>query len=268
VRTRGFANSAVQQIVRKLGYVVIPAWRLGRLEQATYLTRLFELLQIDCVLDVGANLGQYRDFLRSEVGYEGSIVSYEPIPSHVEILRARAAKDSKWLVEGYALGSECTRRRLNVMSSSTFSSFLRPDHAGVARFEKVNVVQDSVEVDILTLDESVSRLDARVDARSSASWRRFLPASPVTKCVTGGRRVGGAGPVPDRSAVAPVTKCPCSPRHGRRSCRDETMARVDIGRARDRCVGDGKPCSLSGPVVAAVMKRSVGVGARRSSLRR
>lgn len=156
---------AVEYFAGKLGYVVIPAWRSERYEQSKYLIKLFDLLDIDCVLDVGANLGQYHDFLRDEIGYHGTIVSYEPIPAHVEALRGRAEHDDNWLIEGYALGSERKTASFNVMSSTTFSSFLMPDHSQVARFGKKNVVQQQVTVDVLTLDESMARLRGRLGSR-------------------------------------------------------------------------------------------------------
>src|SRR5687767_6243230 len=52
------------------GYTVVPNWRLDNYPQTIYLQKLFALLNIDCVLDVGANLGQYRDFLRDQVGFK------------------------------------------------------------------------------------------------------------------------------------------------------------------------------------------------------
>jgi hypothetical protein len=80
-------------LAQTLGYTVLPNWRVEHHAQTVYLQNLFRLLAIDCVLDVGANQGQYRDFLRNDVGFEGAIVSFEPIPQHVETLRRRAASD-------------------------------------------------------------------------------------------------------------------------------------------------------------------------------
>jgi FkbM family methyltransferase len=156
---------AVEYVMGKLGYTIIPTWRMERYEQSQYLIRLFRLLDIDCVLDVGANLGQYRDFLRNEIGYSGTIISYEPIPAHVEALRTRADGENNWLIEGYALGSERKTATFNVMSSTAFSSFLTPDHTSVGRFGSTNVVQQHVTVDMLTLDESIARLVDRLGPR-------------------------------------------------------------------------------------------------------
>jgi len=69
-----------------LGLTIIPSWRLDQYPFEIFLRRLFDLYKIDLVIDVGANLGQYRDFIRKAVGFEGWIVSFEPDP---ECLKAR-----------------------------------------------------------------------------------------------------------------------------------------------------------------------------------
>ncbi|HEX2790827.1 MAG TPA: FkbM family methyltransferase, partial [Steroidobacteraceae bacterium] len=86
---------------------------------------------IDCILDVGANVGQYHDFLRDKVLYRGPIVSFEPIGRNIDRLRERARFDSAWHIEGYALGAAEGALPLNVMVSDQFSSFLEPDHSRV-----------------------------------------------------------------------------------------------------------------------------------------
>ena len=65
-------------------------WKLMELET---LSRFLSDFQVDCVLDVGANTGQYGVRLR-QIGYRGLIVSFEPrdrasgrsgqIPRHLE----------------------------------------------------------------------------------------------------------------------------------------------------------------------------------------
>jgi len=136
-----------------LGYTVVPNWRVQRHPQTAYLQKLFALMGTDCVLDVGANLGQYRDFVRDEVGFQGKIVSFEPIPAHAQAMRERAGGDPDWIIENCALGAASGKATLNVMSSTTFSSFLQPKHSETRLFDASNEVRERIEVQVKTLDD-------------------------------------------------------------------------------------------------------------------
>lgn len=137
----------------RFGLRVIPAWRLASLPQAAHLRQVFELLKIDCVLDVGANVGQYRNFLRNEVGYRGAIVSFEPVPENAAILRKNTLDDPMWTIHEYALGAEQGTAAFNVMSSSTFSSFLTPEHSQTDVFRDQNKVDHAITVQVKRLDD-------------------------------------------------------------------------------------------------------------------
>jgi len=76
-------------IAKKYGYTIIPNWRLHSFTSAEHLRKLFEMLEIDLVFDVGANTGQYYQYLRNEVGYQGLVVSFEPTPNLAQILKKR-----------------------------------------------------------------------------------------------------------------------------------------------------------------------------------
>lgn len=136
-----------------LGYTLIPNWRMESFAFARHLRKLLEWLDVDCVLDVGANTGQYYDLLRREVGYRGWVISFEPIPEHVATLRRRAAQERAWRIEGMALGAAAGRASFNVMVSTQFSSFLTPDHSATAQFLSANAVRETIEVAVHTLDE-------------------------------------------------------------------------------------------------------------------
>lgn len=136
------------------GYHVIPEWRVNEGCLGIHLQKLFRTAGIDCVIDVGANEGQYRDFLREVVGYSGPIVSFEPNADLVKMLNSRAAaeKDRSWKIFGIALGAKDGSQRFNIMESSEFSSFLEPDHSSVSTFDAYNVVVATPMVDMKTLD--------------------------------------------------------------------------------------------------------------------
>jgi FkbM family methyltransferase len=66
---------------------------------------MFAYLAVDCVLDVGANTGQYAQMLREYSGYKGRIISFEPTPEVFRVLEQNSRHDSLWQVRGVALGN-------------------------------------------------------------------------------------------------------------------------------------------------------------------
>jgi FkbM family methyltransferase len=157
---RGAIRVMLDALERR-GYTLLANWRVERLSMARCLRDLFRLLEVDCVLDVGANVGQYRNFLRYEVGYDGRIVSFEPVPRNIELLARRAATDAAWQVEPYALGATPGRSILNVTAETVFSSFLEPDRTAAELFHGESAVTDRIEVDVRTMDDVLPELDRR-----------------------------------------------------------------------------------------------------------
>lgn len=88
-----------------------------------HLSNVLASRNIDCILDVGANAGQYGVFLRS-LGYDGYIVSFEPVAAVFAALKKTAESDSKWRCFDFALGEREETKTLNVYKSTVFSSFL------------------------------------------------------------------------------------------------------------------------------------------------
>jgi FkbM family methyltransferase len=87
-------------------------------------------LEINCVLDVGANVGQYAQLLRRE-GYAGRIVSFEPVPALADELRRTAEGDPNWSVMQCALGEADEEAEINVRPGS-MSSLLPSSDFGKA----------------------------------------------------------------------------------------------------------------------------------------
>jgi FkbM family methyltransferase len=143
------------RLAQRMGYTVIPNWRFERFHTASFMRRLFDFLDIDCVIDVGANTGQYRQFLRQEIEYQGYIVSFEPIPHHVTLLKEQARHDPKWIVNGCALGAHAGSSEFNIMANTEFSSFLKPTHDNVEIFRGQNDIQEKVLVKVRTLDDVI-----------------------------------------------------------------------------------------------------------------
>ena len=142
----------IRHAVRRLGYEVVPSGDVEGHALVRHLSALFRKLDIRCVLDVGANRGQYRRLLRERVGYEGRIISFEPQSRNVAHLRDESRADPSWEIRGHALGNADTRLALNVMRADLLSSFLDPDPAMAPMFRDVNVVDRQETVDVRRLD--------------------------------------------------------------------------------------------------------------------
>jgi len=154
-------KNTIASIFNGFGYTIIPNWKREHYAQSEFLRDLLSYLEIDCVFDVGANEGQFGEFLRQQVGYKGLIVSFEPIPSCLSKLNARAQSDGNWLVEPYALGRQAGIAKFKIMSGSQFSSFLNPDHSHVDMFTAKNNVVEEIDVEVKTLDEVVKLIISR-----------------------------------------------------------------------------------------------------------
>jgi FkbM family methyltransferase len=118
--------------------------------------RLLAAYEIDLVIDVGANTGQYGASLR-ESGYEGRIVSFEPGTSAFEALYERTAADPAWESRRFALGEVAGRASLNIAEDDRASSLLNvmDRHVDAAPESAFASVED---VDIHTLDSLWERL--------------------------------------------------------------------------------------------------------------
>lgn len=86
--------------------------------------RILKFYKINLVLDVGANQGQFGRSIR-ELGYQGKIVSFEPLGNaHTELLRHSEA-DSNWIVAPrMAIGRYSGEVTINVAANSESSSIL------------------------------------------------------------------------------------------------------------------------------------------------
>lgn len=116
--------------------------------------------KIDCVLDVGANAGQFGESLRAD-GFRGRIISFEPIQREFEILSQKAAADGNWEAHRCGLGATAGTARLQVSKLSVFSSFLGLTSSGKLHDERMEI--DHVEeVPIRTLDEIAAPINGTI----------------------------------------------------------------------------------------------------------
>lgn len=145
-------KSLIGNALRQRGYHVFHEKHLAQANLSLHLRTLFTTQQVDCVFDVGANVGQYYEFLREAVGYRGLVVSFEPVPKMLKVLQRQAQTDSSWIVSGCALGAAPGTLPINVMKGDSLSSFRAPSIAGTDRFRESNTVVSVEQVSVRTLD--------------------------------------------------------------------------------------------------------------------
>jgi FkbM family methyltransferase len=140
----------LQRLARRLGYDLTPR-RKAKAPNAQLVAVLGQF-RITCVLDVGANVGQYGALLR-EWGYPGRIVSFEPQASAHAALERRAAGDPAWQVApAMALGDRAGQIELEVSAESDMSSVL-PQGALLRRVSPSSAVVRKETVSLCRLDE-------------------------------------------------------------------------------------------------------------------
>ena len=153
-----------QRLARRLGYDLTPHNK-ARPHEAQ-LAAVLERFDVSCVLDVGANVGQYATMLR-ERGYGGRIVSFEPLADAHALLLRRAAADPLWQVAPrMAIGDRDGEVELEVSAESDMSSLL-PQSALLREISPSSAVLRRERVE-------VARLDAVAQAYLAPDDRVFL----------------------------------------------------------------------------------------------
>jgi FkbM family methyltransferase len=137
-------RSLIKAPLRALGYDIVKVHRT--LSSAERRQRLLDSHQVDLVLDVGANTGQYALELRRN-RYRGRIVSFEPRAKAFQRLGRAAESDPLWQVLPFALGCENGTARIHVSKNEYSSSLLNllPAHVQ-AEPESAYVGTETIEV--------------------------------------------------------------------------------------------------------------------------
>lgn len=110
------------KLLQKVGFEVYKY--SPRVNHAFRRAKLIRHLGIEVVLDVGANIGAYGLEIR-EYGFDGRIISFEPIKIAYEKLRQKAIIDTNWDVYNIALGMDNTKSVINISENIFSSSFLK-----------------------------------------------------------------------------------------------------------------------------------------------
>ena len=126
------------------------------ISERNVLRSLFRTQILNFVVDVGANTGQYGLLIRS-CGYQGPIISFEPLAAaHAELI-ARATPDQHWTVaDRVALGAGAAKATINVASNSVSSSLLDMSirHLDAA---PLSSYVGTEAINVVALDECIER---------------------------------------------------------------------------------------------------------------
>jgi len=86
--------------------------------------KLLDTYSIDTVLDIGANDGQYVRWMRDYLGFRGKALSFEPLSSAFELLKATAEGDPEWDAFNVGLGDTEGTQEIHIAANSQSSSLL------------------------------------------------------------------------------------------------------------------------------------------------
>ncbi len=151
----------ISEFFSRLGYVFVKKHEFVRYKRF-YRDRkrhinLFNRLNFDLVLDVGAHEGGFVNEIRS-IGYKREIFSFEPVIESFEILSKKSLSDNSWRVFNYALGETEDKLEINISNNFVSSSILS------ANENHIKAAPDSISltkqiVDIKTVDRIFSELE-------------------------------------------------------------------------------------------------------------
>jgi len=120
-------------------------------EAGTQIYQAIKKINTDIILDVGANTGQFSLEIRKK-GYNGKIVSFEPLLSARKKLIEYSLKDKNWLIHDQAaIGDHNGFIDINISKNSVSSSIL-PMMSSHSDAEGNSVYIGSERTAIITLD--------------------------------------------------------------------------------------------------------------------
>ena len=161
----------------RLGFEIVALQR----PSTRFLQQLLADRQINLLLDVGANQGQYALRMRT-LGYRGLLFSYEPGSDAFKLLALHARNDATWEVFNYGLGAVDAKKLLNVSGDSVSSSFLRVSPTHILAAPKSAIAH--------TEPAEIHRLDGVVSAnRSDKIWLKLDTQGSELEVLKGGGAV-------------------------------------------------------------------------------
>ena len=157
----------VQALLGNLGLEV----RRKQIQRKTKFETLLMQYQVDMVFDIGANIGQCGPWFRC-IGFDKTIVSFEPISHLFQQLSQNSKSDPKWLVEQVALGEKEGSSVINVSGGHGGASSILTMTEHVVKNAPDQAVIRQEEIVITTVEKMMrkyypegDRLFLKIDAQ-------------------------------------------------------------------------------------------------------
>jgi FkbM family methyltransferase len=116
------------------------------------------LQNVDLVIDVGANEGQFYRSVRHALGYRGDVLSFEPNPDMYARLTQFRQQDPRLKTFDCALGAAAGSSTFNLYEDSKLSSFLQGDDTASTRFKGKFDKRREIVVPVKTLSAVLDEL--------------------------------------------------------------------------------------------------------------
>jgi FkbM family methyltransferase len=143
-----------KRIANALGYDLLRSSRTHALIER-HLEKIFRLHKVECVLDVGANTGQYAEKILHS-GFRGQVHSFEPVANTFKVLEQKASSVPNWYVYPFALGDEATKLPIQVLGHSNLCSFHQPTEYSRQLDSDGFAVSEEQSVEVRRLDTELS----------------------------------------------------------------------------------------------------------------
>jgi FkbM family methyltransferase len=152
--------------------------------------KMLQTFDINVVFDIGANIGQFGSLLR-QLGYDGKIVSFEPLSTAHKKLTSLHSNDPLWhIAPQMAIGNIDGTIDINISNRPTSSSILNvmEEHVAAAS-DSFTVGSETVEIHKLdTVSEKYiakgDRIFLKVDTQGY-EYEVLLGASNLLDSITG-----------------------------------------------------------------------------------
>ncbi len=156
-------NQAIKRILRRhaiFRYLKEVTGGIEELVNTPHKSIVAQLKKIPgiCVIDVGANVGQFGLDLRRH-GFKGQIYSYEPVLETFNVLKKTVTRYQPWSAFNLGLGAKESKELINISGNSGLStSILKINNTHIENFPESKKVAEEL-ITLSTLDEQILKLD-------------------------------------------------------------------------------------------------------------